>query len=375
MKVLIDARLYGLENAGLGRYTMNLVEEFQKIDKEGKYVLLLRKNYYESLKLGKNWEKVLADFRHYSAKEQALLPGIIRKQDPDLVHFPHFNVPLFFNGEFVVTIHDLLMHKFKGKEATTLPAPVYGIKRLGYKAVFGNAVKKAKRIIVPSKAVKKEVLKEYGVEQDKVVVTYEGVDEKIVSKNPKKTLEKYAVEGKYFIYVGNAYPHKNIERLIEATFQVNKAEKEKIKLILVSSRDVFVKRLKRKIKEMHAQDCVKVIGFVSDEELGALIESSVAFVYPSLSEGFGLQGLEAMKMETLLVCSNILVFKEVYSDNAIYFNPHDFSAIAQAMSQALSISGEKREKMIKKAKKHANKFSWKKMAQRTLKVYKEAVGE
>lgn len=375
MKILIDARLYGLENAGLGRYIINLVDELKSIDRKNKYTLLLRKKYFESLDLPKNWNKVLADFRHYSAKEQAALPLIIKKEKPDIVHFPHFNVPLFFKGDFVVTIHDLLMHKFKGKEATTLPAPIYGVKRLAYGAVFKNAVTKAKKIIVPSKAVRQEVRQEYKVDEDKIVVTYEGVDERITSQKPRKVLEKYGISQKYFLYVGNAYPHKNLDRLIEAILVLNRGGDEKVILVLVSSRDVFVKRLKQRIKKLGVEEFIKVLGFIRDEELGSLIKSAVAFVYPSFSEGFGLQGLEAMKMETLLLCSDIPVFKEVYKDNAIFFNPHDFSAIAKAMKEALLMKDKRRKKIIKKAKKYTDKFSWKKMAEATLKVYKEAINE
>src|SRR3990167_9619406 len=101
MRIVIDARLYGLENAGLGRYTMNLVQELAKLDKENEYVVLLRKKYFNELKLPRNWQKIEADFRHYSLTEQLKLPKMIKNIKPDLVHFPHFNIPLFFRGKYV----------------------------------------------------------------------------------------------------------------------------------------------------------------------------------------------------------------------------------------------------------------------------------
>src|SRR3990167_4546569 len=113
MRILIDARLYGLENAGLGRYLMNLLAELSKLDKENEYTLLLRKKYFNRLKLPANFTAVKADFRHYSVAEQFMLPVLILKLKPDLVHFPHFNIPLFCPAPFVVTIHDILMHKQK----------------------------------------------------------------------------------------------------------------------------------------------------------------------------------------------------------------------------------------------------------------------
>src|SRR3990167_4359918 len=112
MKILIDARLYGPKNTGNGRYTMNLLTNLAKIDHKNHYIILLRKEEFENLVFPSNWVKVLADFKHYSFEEQFKLPIIVWRCKPDIVHFPHFNVPLFYFGKYVVTIHDLIMHKF-----------------------------------------------------------------------------------------------------------------------------------------------------------------------------------------------------------------------------------------------------------------------
>ena len=219
MKILIDARLYGLENAGLGRYALNLIDQLTKIDKENEYVLLLRKKYFDSLKLPKNFKKVLVDFRHYSFREQLILPKLIASEKPDLTHFLHFNVPIWFKGKLVVTIHDLLMHRQKGLEATTLNPAFYYLKRIGYKKVFAEAVKKSSKIIVPSNFVKEDIVKTYKLNPEKVVVTYEGVDLKTIGKNTddEKVLKKYNLNSQnYFLYLGNAYPHKNLKRAFEA---------------------------------------------------------------------------------------------------------------------------------------------------------------
>lgn len=173
MKILIDARLYGLENAGLGRYTINLLSELSKIDSKNQYIVLLRKKYFDELTFPDNWKKVLADIRHYSFAEQVLIPGIIKKENPDMVHFVHFNTPFFYRGKFIVTIHDMLMHKFAGLSATTLPAPLYLIKQILYKIVFKKAILASRKIIVPSQAVKKEILEYFKVDEGKIEVIYE----------------------------------------------------------------------------------------------------------------------------------------------------------------------------------------------------------
>lgn len=175
MRIVIDGRFYGLENTGLGRYTINLIKELQKLDAKNLYFVLLRRRYFNRLKLPKNWTPVLAEIPHYSLAEQFKLPGLIKKLKPDLVHFLHFNVPVFYRGKYVVTIHDLLMHKQRGKEATTLTPSRYWFKSLGYKFVFGQAVKRALRVLVPSQAVKDEVAYYYRLDPDKIMVAYEGI--------------------------------------------------------------------------------------------------------------------------------------------------------------------------------------------------------
>jgi glycosyltransferase involved in cell wall biosynthesis len=375
MKIVIDSRLYGLENAGLGRYVMNLVRNLQAKDKSNEYVLILRKRYFDELKLPKNWSKVLFDHRHYSFNEQLLLPKVLRDLKPDLVHFPHFNVPVFYSGPFVVTIHDILMHKQKGLEATTLPAPMYFIKRFGYHRVFSYAINNSKKIIVPSNYIKSEIKNYYKLEEDKIVVTYEGFDEKITNvSSPESILKKYEVRKPYFIYTGNAYPHKNLERLVEAVVNLNKTKKDKAVLAIVSSRGVFLEKLERLINKYKAMGYIKLLGFVPDEDLGVLLSSSSAFTFPSLSEGFGLPGLEAISSGTLLLVSDIPVFKEIFKDSAIYFNPFDYSSIEESLKSVLNMSDEVRKEKIQKARKFANRYSWDKMAKETLNVYKSCLG-
>ena len=147
------------------------------LDPKNDYVILLRKKYFDLLKLPGNWKKILADIPHYSLLEQFKLPILIYKEKPDLVHFPHFNIPVLYFGKFIVTIHDLIKHTSKGNETTTRDPWLYWIKYFGYKIVFGQAVRRAAKIIVPSNFVKESLSKEYGIPANKIEVTYEGVED------------------------------------------------------------------------------------------------------------------------------------------------------------------------------------------------------
>ncbi len=174
---------------------------------------------------------------------------------------------------------------------------------------------------------------------------------------------------KYFIYTGNAYPHKNLNRLVEAIVLLNKNKKEKIILKVCSSRSIFTKRLENIIKINNAKEYIELLGFVSDQEIKTLYKNSVAFVFPTLSEGFGLPPMEAINAGTLVALSDIPVLKEVYGDSAIYFDPLDVNSIAETLEKVINFSNEERENKIKFGQDFVKRYSWTKMAKETLKIY------
>ena len=394
MKIGIDCRMYGLKHAGIGRYVESLVAELVKSKDRGlDFVLFVRKRDRKRLtiKPSNHLAIVEADFPHYSLREQVFMPFVLRRAKCDLVHFPHFNIPVFYFGPYVVTIHDLIKHESKGTATTTKSPVFYWLKYLGYLLVVWLAVKRAKKIIVPSEWVKKKVIKQFRLEPDKVIVVYEGIGENFrgrrseVGGQRSEVLGKYNIKKPYLLYVGSVYPHKNIERLIEATKTVcsnypnsnlinsNKFEKNSnnssISLVIVCSRSVFWERLKKKIVQMDAKDFVNLAGFVPDEDLPFLYQNAEAFVFPSLSEGFGLPGLEAMASGCPVVCSEIPVFREVYGEAAVYFNPHDASDITQKILEVLRYNDTYHFKMVARGRKQAERFSWEKCAKETLRVY------
>lgn len=341
-KVGIDVRMMGLKHAGIGRYVENLVRELKK-SKRFKFVLFRN------------------GARHYSFKEQLLMPWIIWRSGVDLVHFPHFNVPIFCPVPFVVTIHDLTKHKSRGLETTTSLPPLYWLKYLGYLLVFWLVVRRAKKIIVPSNSVKEELIKQYKLNPNKVVVIYEGVSEKFQVPS-----SKFKVTKPFVVYTGSLYPHKNIERLIRAVKRL------KVQLIICCSRSVFLERIKKKIKEMGAEKFVRLLGFIPDEELVRLYQGATALVQPSLMEGFDLTVVEAMAAGLPVVISDIPVHREICGEGAVYFDPHDVKDMAGKIK--LTIENKKlRRELRKKGLKQVKNYSWQKMAKETLEIYKQSL--
>jgi len=175
----------------------------------------------------------------------------------------------------------------------------------------------------------------------------------------------------YFVYTGNAYPHKNLERLIDAIILLNKKHDAQLKIS--SSRGIFTSRLEKIIKNKNAQKYVQLLGYVSDDKIVELYENSIAFVFPTLSEGFGLPPKEAIESGTLAVISDIPVLKEVYKNTVDYFDPLNTKSIADAMEKVLKMSESERQKRIKYAQEFLKRYSWFKMAKETLKIYESVV--
>ncbi|PIT95347.1 hypothetical protein COT96_01495, partial [Candidatus Falkowbacteria bacterium CG10_big_fil_rev_8_21_14_0_10_38_22] len=172
----IDARFYGPIGKGLGRYTQEIVDNIIKLDQANHYVIFLRQeNYNDFVGTDKRIKKVLADIEWYGLKEQLIFPWLIWRERLDLMHFPHFNVPIFCPTKFIVTIHDLILIKFPTLRATTLGPWFYKIKKLAYKIVITMAVRRAKRIIAVSNFTKNDIIQQFKIKPAKIIVTYEGV--------------------------------------------------------------------------------------------------------------------------------------------------------------------------------------------------------
>jgi glycosyltransferase involved in cell wall biosynthesis len=337
------------------------------------FIILLRKKYYESLNLPENWKKVLVDIPHYTLREQLILPFIIKREKPDIVHFPHLNIPYFYSGKFIITIHDLTMQK-QGLNATKLPIFIYLLKRIPFLLISKKAVKDAVKIIVPSKTTAIDIANYYDISIQKIKVTYEGYDYKNISETKftgeMSVLTNYGLVNKsYFFYLGNAYPHKNLEIVIKAIKDLNQNKKMESIFVIAGLRDGFRKRLENFIHDINADKYVSLVGFVKDGDLPILYKNSLGFVYPSLSEGFGLQGLEAIAAGTTLACSNIPVFKEIYEFHAFYFDPKDLTSISSTLYSIYNLGKEEKHRYIRSAQAHIKRYSWQKMAEDTLSIY------
>lgn len=373
MRIGIDARFYGTTGKGLGRYTQKLIEYLERFDQENEYVILLRKeNWDQYTPYNNNFYKVLADYQWYTFQEQIQFPRLLYQQKLDVVHFPHFNVPVFFKGKFVVTIHDLILTHYPTIRASTLSPILYIFKHRAYKYVITKAVNKAQQILTVSEFTKNDIIKHFHLtDPSRVIVTYEGVDipnDSMSNDEKENLLKRFSITKPYVLYVGNVYPHKNLELFLKA-FKDIITRKKDLQLVLVGKEDYFFKRLRIQVEKTDLSKTIVFTGFVSDSELFTLYANAQLFVFPSLYEGFGLPPLEAMAMGTPVVASRATSIPEVCGDAAVYFDPKDIYDMIQSVESVLK-DEEIRKKLIENGNKRIQNFHWENMARETLHVYR-----
>lgn len=368
MKIGIDARLWN--ETGVGRYIRNLVINLASLDTSNGYVLFVRPEDKENIEkiVPSSWKLVSVAIRWHSVQEQVSFLLTINNEKVDLMHFPYFSLPVLYRRPFIVTIHDLIIHSFATGRASTLPLPLYKIKHFAYKNVIVQATKRAQTVIVPLTSVKKDLEVLLSVPSKKIAVTKEGFDANIsvISQDPR-----FTVPDNFFLYVGNAYPHKNVELLLEGFLSFLKEKNsDKYSLILVGKEDYFYKRIKKEYKE---NKNIYFLHNVSDSELGYLYNHAIALVSASLMEGFGLPCLEAAQSGCLVAVSDITSFREVCGENALYFSPSTSSSIGSIFPKILSLSPDVKKTFIENGRKNASTFSWKKMTRQTIDIYESSI--
>jgi glycosyltransferase involved in cell wall biosynthesis len=375
MKIGIDARFYS--ESGVGRYIRNLLDQLQKLDHKNEfYIFLLQKDFNKLNTRNHNFHKVIANFKWYGSAEQFKLLILLRRYKLDLVHFPHFNVPIFYSGKYVVTIHDLIHQHHKMRRASSLNPLVYQVKHQAYNFALKTALKKSQKVITVSGFVRNQLIEEMGAPKNKIVITNEAVDNKILEISKKisqteikKTLDKFNIKPPFIFYVGNAHPHKNVEGLIKAFLELRK-KYQYLQLVLAGHDHYFWERLKAEVLDsrFRVNDNIIFSGFITDEELVAFYKSAKAFVMPSFEEGFGIPILEAMACGCPVVSSNAGSLPEVGGDAAAYFNPRNLQEMSEKIQEVLNDEKLKKQ-LIEKGEKRFEEFSWKKLAEETHDVY------
>jgi glycosyltransferase involved in cell wall biosynthesis len=365
--IVIDARV---RRSSTGRYTDRLVEHLQDLDTTNRYTILVQPDD-PWIMHSSNFHTLPCPYAQFSLNplDQLRFTHQLRQLKPDLVHFTMTQQPLPYFGRIVTTTHDLTMFNFVRRGTT--PLPIYKLKINLYKFLVWWSHRKSTAIIAPSQFVAEDIAAFQPGVKDRLAVTYEASEPPlpVTSKHPPGM----APNDRFIMYVGTAFPHKNLPALVDA-FAILHVQQPDLKLVLVGKHEKHYEDLKAYIKGRPSADSIILTGFIPDEGLKWLFEHCQAYVFTSLSEGFGLPPLEAMQHGAPVISSNASCMPEVYGDAAYYFDPTDPADIAAKVSDVLADS-TLRKQLIAKGYIQLKKYSWDKMARQTLGIYHKALGD
>lgn len=335
MKIGIDARFLG-SHTGFDRYLQGLLETLEANDGSHQYIVFVSKVGDAAYQPhNTNFKKIVVNYPWYGLKEQFLGFRFWRAK-VDLMHLPSWNAPWWMPMPFVVTIHDLILWQKPDPTGTHLPQWLFYLKYQLFKKIFASAVRHSRKILVPSKYTADELKKFFPKAAEKMVITGEAVKDFNRLPDQPWILEKYKITTPYLLYVGSAYPHKNLKRLLEA-FALFRATHKEFNLVFAGNQDAFYEELKIWAKEKRLFFGAQFVGGVTDQELGTLYRHASLLLYPSLTEGYGLPPLEAMGVGTRSVVSYRGSLPEVLGDKAVYADPLNARDIAAKMTVALGL--------------------------------------
>jgi glycosyltransferase involved in cell wall biosynthesis len=372
MRIGIDATAIPLQRAGAGNYIFNLIRTLPRVDRSNEYVVF-GKAAHEA-ELGVNWPNFRFVRQEFAGRglrlawEQLGLPRQVRAHRLDVLHSPHYTMPLRHPARSVVTFCDMtfLLH----------PDLHQAVKRVFFPAMMRLSARRADRLIAISESTRGDLVRMWGVDRARIAAIPLAAEAGYRPRSPEEIAEicgRHAVHpGSYVLYVGVLEPRKNVDRLVEAFGRVAK-ELPGIDLVIAGRRGWMYDQIFAQVEALGLHDRVRFTGYVANEDLPALYGGARVFAYPSKYEGFGLPVLEAMSCGTPVVTTNVSSMPEVAGDAAILVEPDDVTGLAAAL---LRVSGDHvlRDELACRGLARARAFSWERCARETIAVYEAALG-
>jgi len=353
----------GVENAAF-----NLISQLSHMEGEDEYVVYANKRNLPWISDLSDRIRIVDVGLSYSRSlwmwEHLFFLTHQRSKEVDVVHFPIGAGVMGYRGKFILTIHDL--KHYLNKDLVKLRR--YVLWRMSYKANVNRAAK----IITVSEHVKRDILREFPVRPENIRVIPNGVDRRFKPCAASQVFRaKYQLPKGYVLFVGQTTSNKNIRRAIDAVNLVRDRYNLDPQFIIAGSPGEDDKRLKKYVNSSQLRDTVRFIGYVDDNDLPQLYANAEVFLFPSITEGFGIPPLEAMRCGIPVVAAHASCIPEVLGDAAIWVNPFSVESIAEGVGTAL-LDKNARSRAISKGLSRVEQFSWEKMASETVNVYREA---
>ncbi|MGB0392194.1 MAG: glycosyltransferase family 4 protein [Salibacteraceae bacterium] len=364
MKIAVNTRLLlpgKLE--GIGWFTYETLKRITQSHPEHEFLFLFDRDHSDEFIFGDNVTpiKVPLQARHpilYYIWFEWLVPPILRKNKVDLFLSPDGYLSLNSEKPQLAVIHDINFEYY--------PRHLPWFARKYYRYFFPKFAEKARRISTVSQFSKEDIIRHYEIEPEKIDVVFNGVSEvyKPLGEDEKITTRKFHTNGKeYFIFIGSIQPRKNLAQLFKAYDSFKKANKTDIKLLIVGEKRWWTKPIQKAFDAMDYQDDVIFSGRMEQEELSRALASSLALVYVSFFEGFGIPIIEAMNCDVPVITSNVTSMPEVAGKAGVYVSPFDYQSIQEGMEK-IAFNKELVAELVEAGKIQRQNFSWDQTAEK-----------
>jgi glycosyltransferase involved in cell wall biosynthesis len=367
MIVGIDATTLKGRLSGVGYYTARLIDSLANGAGEGVLddIVVLSNQAVPLPPLRRLRVHEGGRFRVRSIWMQFMLPAILRELRPDIVHFTNYLAPATCETPYVLSIHDMSLQLF--------PECHTWRKRLLSARLLPLAARGARLILTPSESTRRDVVRLLGTDPARVRVIPYAASPRFAAVAPDyASLERrFGVRPPYFLYVGTLEPRKNLERTLRAFARVARALPEH-SFVLVGQRGWKYAATLREAARPELQGRVVLAGYVPEQDLPELMSGAVAFVYPSLYEGFGLPVVEAMACGTPVLTSRSSSLAEIADGAALLVEPKDESALADALV-ALATDPALRAGLVERGARRSADYSWDRTGRETVAAYQEVL--
>lgn len=366
MTIGFDARFLSVPG-GIPRYCRELLHHLADKNPDTKYVVLVKTIPADFPKFS-NLEWLVTDVPWYGWAEQFILGNIMNdRRDVDLWHIPHWNVPITLHRPFIMTVHDFIFEEFPTHDHSLTGWLKFKLKILVWRGLMAYNIRRARAIITVSDHIKKKIVNRFPAAAPKTFVTYEAPP--CAEHLPPKNTTSPAPHNKFFLAVGNSYPHKNYRLILNAYA----ADQTLVTpTIIVTHRDRFSTSLENEVKNRGLNHRIIFVFDSTDSLLDSLYTHAVALLFPSQEEGFGIPPLEAFSHGTPVIALKLPVLQELLSD-LVWWTENLPLALAKNMHTAISNHTNEPISVRTARKNLAANFSWRETAFSTQKIYKNVL--
>jgi glycosyltransferase involved in cell wall biosynthesis len=382
MRIGINALFLQRPATGMGQHIFHLLKGLDEHDVENSYVLLSPRFRHSSMgrfpQLSERFQniEVVSALRRFGQSFESLWweqAGIVRachKESIDLLHCPYFAAPYFLPARTVVTVHDvipLIMPEYRARAESRM-----------YNSLIAFTVRRVNAIITVSDYSKRDIVRTLHIPDERIHVIGNAVDDSYRPIADRRLIDavrdRYGIGPKYILYFGGFDLRKNVDRILQAYAALPKSTRDEYQLVIAGRLHLLGHPLypdpRPRVRELGLDENIVVTGQIREQDKAPLYSGATVYVFPSLYEGFGIPVLEAMACGAAVVTSNSSALPEVVGDAARLVDPYSVDEIRNAIGELLDDPAARNE-LRERALIRAHDFSWKRVAQQTLEVYKK----